>query len=77
MITVAVSDKVDESAFEVARKELVRGYAAFAWPVVVDLASGRREFHVGRPKIGFIFNGWMRQQIDVAAPTPSGSVPRA
>ena len=35
-------------------KGQVRGFAAFVWPVVVDLGSGKRTSHVGHPAIGAV-----------------------
>ncbi len=73
VIAAVVADQADESAVEYARKELVRGYAAFAWPVLIDLSTGQRTAHAGRPTLGAIYTGWMRQQIDTLLPTPHGS----
>ena len=67
-ITVLVGESVDEAAAQYARKELVRHFAAFAWPVTVDLSTGERSSHVGRPAIGAVFTGWMRQQIAATLP---------
>jgi hypothetical protein len=71
VIAAVVADQADESAVLFARKELVRGYAAFAWPVVVDLSSGQRTSHAGRPAIGAMYTGWMRQQITTLLPAPA------
>ena len=68
-IGVLVGDTVEPDAVEYARKQLVRNFAAFAWPVAVDLATGERTSHHGRPTIGAVFTGWMRKQIEVALPT--------
>jgi hypothetical protein len=67
-IAVLVGDTVDEAAAQYARTELVRNFAAFAWPVTVDLSTGERSSHKGRPTIGAIFTGWMRQQIAATLP---------
>ena len=73
VIAAVVADQADESAVAFARKELVRGYAAFAWPVLVDLSTGQRTAHVGRPTLGAVYTGWMREQIDTLLPAPHGS----
>ncbi|MCG2799552.1 MAG: hypothetical protein L6367_13580 [Cellulomonas sp.] len=73
VIAAVVADQADESAVAFARKNLVRGYAAFAWPVVVDLGPGQRTAHAGRPAIGAIYTGWMRGQIDTLLPAPHTS----
>ena len=52
-----VADRADEQAAVFARKELVRAFAAFAWPVLVDLGSGARVSHVGGPAIGAMNTG--------------------
>ena len=67
-ITVLVGETVEEAAAEYARKELVRHFAAFAWPVTVDLSTRESSSHRGRPTIGAIYTGWMRKQIAMALP---------
>ena len=67
-IAVLVGESVEEDAAQYARKQLVRNFAAFAWPVTVDLSTGERSSHRGRPTIGAIFTGWMRKQIATALP---------
>ena len=67
-IAVLVGERVEEDAAQYARTQLVRNYAAFAWPVTVDLSTGERSSHRGRPTIGAIFTGWMRQQIAATLP---------
>ena len=67
-IAVLVGDRVEEDAAQYARTQLVRNFAAFAWPVTVDLSTGERSSHRGRPTLGAVFTGWMRQQIATALP---------
>ncbi|MEZ0447223.1 hypothetical protein [Cellulomonas sp. ICMP 17802] len=67
-IAVLVGETVEPAAAEYARKELVRHFAAFAWPVTVDLSTGQRSSHQGRPAIGAIYTGWMRKQIAATLP---------
>ncbi len=71
VITAVVADHADDSAVEFARTKLVRAYAAFAWPVLVDLGRGQRVSHVGHPMVGALFTGWMRQQIAAVLPEPA------
>ena len=73
VIAAVVCDQADESAVAFARTELVRGYAAFAWPVLVDLGSAQRVAHTGRPRLGAIYTGWMRGQIDALLPAPEAA----
>lgn len=68
VISVLAADHVDPSGEAYARKQLVRDFAAFAWPVAVDVSTGQRFSHDGRPALGAIYNGWMRKQVAVAAP---------
>ena len=68
VIPVLVGESVDEAAADYARTQLVRHYAAFAWPVTVDLSTGERTSHRGRPTVGAVFTGWMRQQIAATVP---------
>jgi hypothetical protein len=68
-IAALVGDHVEDEAVTYARKELVRNFAAFAWPVAVDLSTGVRTSHRGRPTIGAIYTGWMRKQIEATLPT--------
>ena len=67
-IAVLVGESVDPAAAQYARTQLVRNFAAFAWPVAVDLSTGERSSHQGRPTIGAIFTGWMRKQIAATVP---------
>lgn len=70
VITAVVGETADEAAHDYARREIVKGFAAFAWPTVVDLGAGVRTSHVGRPVIGAVFTPWMRQQIETVLPQP-------
>jgi hypothetical protein len=75
VICAVVTDQADQSAVQYARNELVRGYAAFAWPVLVDLGSGQCVSHQGRPALGAIYTGWMRGQIATLLPSPGAQQP--
>ena len=70
-ITAVVGDGAEAPAVEYARNEIVRGYAAFAWPVVVDLGARRRVAHEGRVAIGGVYSSYMRSQIDAVLPDPA------
>lgn len=70
-IAVLVADHVDTDAARFAETELVRQFAAFAWPVTVDLSTGQRVAHIGKPRIGHIYNSWMQEQLDGVIPAPS------
>ena len=70
-ITAVIGHEVGESAATFARDTIVKGFAAFAWPVVVDLSAGTRISHVGRPVLGAVYTSWMRQQIDLLLPAPA------
>ncbi len=70
-VAALVSDRVEDAAIGYAQRELVRGFAAFAWPAVVDLGRGQVFSQTGRPKIGAVYNGWMREQIAVTLPPPA------
>jgi hypothetical protein len=62
-IPVLVSSIVDNSASELARTKLVRKFAAFAWPVVIDAGTGQSFSHEGRVFVGGGYARWMRKQI--------------
>ncbi|GAA3812675.1 hypothetical protein [Cellulomonas soli] len=70
VVTAVVGDHVEEDARRYARDTIVRGYAAFAWPTTVDLGTGTRTTHHGRPVIGAVFTPWIRRQIDTLLPEP-------
>lgn len=67
VIPVVGAEHVDASAVRFAERQLVRKFATFAWPVVVDRRDGTSASHTGRPAVGFVFNGWMRKQIAAVA----------
>jgi hypothetical protein len=69
-IPVLVAEAVEPAAAEWARSALVRRYAAFAWPTVVDLHEGIVHQHVGSVTLGGIYASYMRQQITLALPDP-------
>jgi hypothetical protein len=71
VIPIMVADRVMPPAASMAAGKLVRRWAAFAWPVAVDLESGQRFWHRGRVVVGGIYAGWMRGQIEVVLPDPS------
>lgn len=70
VITSLVGASADEAAHAYATSQVVKGYAAFAWPTVVDLETGVRSSHAGRPILGAFFTGWMRAQVDALLPQP-------
>jgi hypothetical protein len=69
-VAALVGNTVEPAAEEYARTELVRDFAAFAWPVCVDLAGYRRTTHEGNPYVGRAFTGWIREQIGLTLPEP-------
>jgi hypothetical protein len=68
-IGVLVGNSVHDGAARFAEREIVRRYAAFAWPVAVDATTQQVWEHTGRPGVGAVFTSWMRQQIQIIAPT--------
>ncbi len=70
-IPVLVGERVDADAAAYARDQLVRRYAAFAWPAAVDLTSRQVHTHQGKVSVGGIYAGWMKQQTAVALHTPA------
>jgi hypothetical protein len=60
--------QVGPDAVAMAKDKLIRRFSAFAWPTVVDLATGEIHRHEGRVMLGGIFASWMHQQISVALP---------
>jgi len=69
-VAALVGERAEPDAEEYARTRLVRQFAAFAWPVCVDLAAYRRTSHEGTPTVGRVFTGWMREQIAATLPEP-------
>lgn len=67
-IPVIVADQVAPNAVALAEKRLIRKFAAFAWPAVVDLSTGDRFSHQRRVILGGIYASWMRQRASVALP---------
>jgi hypothetical protein len=70
VITVVIGDSADRGAHDYARGTIVKEFAAFAWPTVVDLGAQVRSSHAGRPMIGAAYTSWMRQQIETLLPQP-------
>jgi hypothetical protein len=70
-VPVMVGDHADPDAASFARTELIRRFAAFAWPTAVDLQAGIVHEHEGRVVVGGMYAGWMRQQIEMALPKPT------
>jgi hypothetical protein len=69
-VPVIVAQHADDSAVQVARDKLIRNFAKFAWPTLVDLSTGTVHSHQGRVAIGGIYAGWIRQQIAATLPDP-------
>lgn len=65
-IPVQISSNVSTGAAKAAESEIMRRFAAFAWPAVVDLSTGQVHSHVGRPAVGVVYASWMRQQTEIA-----------
>lgn len=65
-IPVQVSPTVSASAIGAAESKITKRFAAFAWPAVVDLSTGRVHSHKGRPAWGTIYTSWMHQQTELA-----------
>jgi len=73
VITSVVGEDADEDAHAYALGTLVREFAAFAWPTVVDLGIGVRSSHAGRPVVGAVYTSWMRGQVEALLPQPDPS----
>jgi hypothetical protein len=71
VIPAMVGEQVSPEAEAFATTRVVKKFAAFAWPVVVDLSTGTVHSHQGRVAIGGIYAGYLRQQIALALPVPS------
>ena len=65
-IPILAARSVDAGAIAYAHDVLVRQWSAFAWPCVVDLATGRSYFHQGSVLLGGFYAGWMRKQTALA-----------
>jgi hypothetical protein len=63
-----VGQTVEAEAVQIATTQLYRRPAIFAWPVVVDLGRQERIAHRDNPKVGRLYNSWMRQQIEAVLP---------
>jgi len=53
----------DPRALTYAQRELVRMFAGFAWPVIYNTTTKALTSHTGNPFVGWVYNGWIRQQI--------------
>lgn len=62
-IATISAPEADPRALAMAKRDIVRKFAGFAWPVLFDSASRTLTSHVGRPRIGGIYTKWMREQI--------------
>jgi hypothetical protein len=62
-IAILAGDAVQPDAAGFAEQEMVRRFAAFGWPVAVDLRSGGSWSHQGRVVVGGLYAGWMRERI--------------
>jgi len=71
-IPVLVGPDIQPDAKEYAQTQILRRYAAFAWPAVVDLTERRVYRHEGRVAIGAVFSGYLRAQTALALPEPPG-----
>ena len=65
-VPVLIGAQVDEGARQYAEHHILRRYAGFAWPVVIDATSGAVHRHTGRPAVGSFYTSWMKEQIDTA-----------
>lgn len=68
VIAALVGHQVAPDAAAYANGQLVRKFAAFAWPAAVDLTSRQVYSHTGRVAIGGIYAGYMREQTALALP---------
>lgn len=73
VIPVLVGERVDSEAANYAKENIVRRYAAFAWPAAVDTTTLQVHTHQGAVLVGAIYAGWMRQQTKVALHDPTGT----
>jgi hypothetical protein len=71
VIAALIGQQVDPSVAAFARHQLVRKFAAVAWPAVVDLSTGQVHSHQGRVAIGGIYAHYLRQQTAIALPEPA------
>jgi hypothetical protein len=69
-VPVMVAAETDPSAIELAKDKLIRKFAKFAWPTVVDLSSGVVQRHEGHVALGGIYAKWIREQIALTVPDP-------
>lgn len=65
-IPVQVGSEIETGAIAFAESKIVKRFAAFAWPAVVDLSTGGVHRHQGRVALGAVYASWMRQQTDLA-----------
>ena len=70
VIPATVASEVQPAAIEVATGQLIRRWAAFAWPTLVDTSAGHVYRHEGQVTIGGLYANWMRLQIAQIFPQP-------
>jgi hypothetical protein len=70
VIAVLISNHVDARAKHFAQHDLIRQFAAFAWPVIIDLDNTHIYSQTGNPTVGSLYNNWMREQIAATLPNP-------
>ena len=75
VISAVIGDSADEDAHRYALTTIVRDFATFAWPVVVDLGARVRSSRPSGPVIGAVYNSWMLSQIEALLPQPDALVP--
>lgn len=62
VIPVLVGQLVEPAASDYARTVLLRRWAAFAWPAVVDLDREVVSAHEGSVTLGGMYASWMRER---------------
>jgi hypothetical protein len=67
-IPALVASTVEPEAITFASTHLTRKFSAFAWPVLVDLASEKIYRHQGTVFLGGIYANWIRHRIDATFP---------
>lgn len=64
VVPVQIGATVANGARRYAQHQILRGYAAFAWPVTIAAADGAVSRHLGRPAVGAVYTSWLRRRID-------------
>ncbi len=70
VVAAVIAESADDEAHAYAMRTIPKDFAAFAWPVVVDLGAELRSSHAGSPLVGAVYSSWMRQQIETLLPQP-------